>query len=194
MAQKKENTNMGISTRGAEKAPRGNLYAKYGSRNLRFLLDILNATGHSPHSFGLLTDNPTSTSTALRKQLNSDDMKLTRAKEIVSTLGYQLSTEIREKNLPCQEALGYKLILPKTLQKNLEKGFLEKKDMNKNLTFLREFLSRNGIPKRELARAIELSPGAVETWFKNDDIAISHIFRIGEVYDAEVVFTIKSKK
>lgn len=186
MAQKKENAYV--------VSPKSSLYAKYGSGHLCFLLDILIATGHTPHSFGLLTDNPRSTSTALRKQLNNDDMKLSRAAEIVSILGYQLSTDIKEKNLPSPETLGYRLILPKTLQKNLEKGFLDKKHMNRKLSFLFEFISRNSIAKRELARELGLSPGAVETWFKNDDIAISHLFRIADMYDAEIVFTLKPKK
>ena len=170
------------------------LQKHYGCRNLKFLIDLFDAVGLTPHTFAQHTPNPTSTATALRLQLNNDDMKLSRAAEIVSILGYQLSTDIKEKNLPSPETLGYRLILPKTLQKNLEKGFLDKKHMNRKLSFLFEFISRNSIAKRELARELGLSPGAVETWFKNDDIAISHLFRIADMYDAEIVFTLKPKK
>ena len=170
-----------------------NLYAKYHSRNLRFVLDILNATGYTPNTFGLLTDNPRSTASTLRMQLNKDDMKVSRAMQIVSTLGYKLTIDIKEKDPSYLENPGYKLILPEDLQRNLERGFLQEKYRNKCLTFLREFLSRNNISQRELARRLELSPGAVETWFRNDDLAISHLFRIKDVFDIEIVFTIISK-
>ncbi|MBQ6578528.1 MAG: helix-turn-helix transcriptional regulator [Bacteroidales bacterium] len=157
------------------------------------MLDILSATGYTPHTFSLMTDNPHSTASTLRLQLNKDDMKVSRALQIVSTLGYKLTIDIKEKDPSYQENPGYKLILPKNLQRNLERGFLPKKYRNKCLTFLLEFLSRNNISQRELARRLELSPGAVETWFRNDDLAISHLFRIKDVFDIEIVFTIISK-
>ena len=171
-----------------------NLYAKYRCRNLRFLLDVFVATGHTPHTFSQITDNPRSTAAALRTQLNKDDMKVSRAKQIVSTLGYKLSIDIKEKNSPCQEALGYKLDLPKALKRNLERGFLQKEDRNKNLTFLLEFLSRNNISRRKLVQVVGLSPGAVQQWFRTDDIAISHLFKIEEAYDVEIVFTVSTPK
>lgn len=99
-----------------------NLYAKYRCKNLRFLLDVFVAIGHTPHTFSQMTDNPRSTASALRTQLNKDDMKASRAKEIVSILGYQLTIDIKEKTPPRQVTSAYQLILPKPLQRNLERG------------------------------------------------------------------------
>ena len=171
-----------------------NLYAKYRCRYLRFLLDVFVATGHTPHTFSKMTDNPPSTASALRTQLNKDDMKASRAKEIVSVLGYQLTIDIKEKNPSSQSTPPYKLILPKSLQRNLERGYLPKKDRNKNLTFLHEFVSRCNISRRELSRRIGLSAGAIESWFRTDDIAISHLFKIEEAFDVEIVFALKPLK
>ena len=169
-----------------------NLY-DYGCRNLRFLLDIFRATGFTPQTFGLLTDNPHSTSTALRLQLNKDDMKISRAKQIVSTLGYELSIDNKEKKPPRPVDPRYKLVLPKTLQRNLERGYLSKKDRNKNLSFLLEFLSRNGITKSRLVQAVGLCPGAVLQWFHTDDMAISYLYKIEEAYDVDIIFIVSSK-
>ena len=104
-------------------------------------------------------------------------MKVSRAKQIVSTVGYKLDIEFNDKKNAVKEVLGYTLILPKKLQDNLEKGILKKEEQNKNLRFLKEFLSRNSISKRKLAKAIGMSAGAVETWFNTDDVAISYLYR-----------------
>lgn len=95
-----------------------NLYAKYRRRNLP--AGCLRRDGHTPHTFSQITDNPRSTAAALRTQLNKDEMNVSRAKQIVLTHGYKLSIGIKEKNPPCQEALGYKQVLPKALKRNLE--------------------------------------------------------------------------
>ncbi len=120
-------------------------------------------------------------------------MKVSRAKQIVSTVGYKLDIEFNDKKNAVKEVLGYTLILPKKLQDNLEKGILKKEEQNKNLRFLKEFLSRNSISKRKLAKAIGMSAGAVETWFNTDDVAISYLYRIKEAYKVDISFIITEK-
>ena len=141
-----------------------------------------------------MTDNPRWTASALRTQLNKDDMKASGAKEIVSILGYQLAFDLEEKDPPHLEGPTYKLKLPPTLKRNLERGDLPQKHRNKNLMFLLEFISRSNISRRELARRIGVGAGAVETCFHTDDIAISHLFKIEEAFDVEFVFALKPSK
>lgn len=40
---------------------------------------------------------------------------------------------------------------------------------------------------------IGVSPGAVEAWLHSDDIAISYLFRIKEVFHVNLVFVIMEK-
>ena len=168
-----------------------NLYTYYDCKHLRFVLDALTATGLSPQSYGKLTDNPPSTSQALRVQLKQDDMKLSKAKQFVSTLGYDLTVDLLEKNRTTSS--DYKLILPEKLQQNLERGILEQEDKNKNLSFLLRFMSHNGITKRRLARVLEMSPGAINAWFRADDILISYLFKIKNVLQADIAFSISER-
>ena len=170
-----------------------NLYATYGCWHLRFLLDFFTATGLTPYSYSKLTDNPTSTAQALRMQLKKDDMKLSRAKLIVSIVGYKLDVEFKDKTSAIAETPGYTIILPDHLRENLERGALKKESRNKNLTFLKEFLARNNISSRNLAQRIGMSAGAVETWFSTDDVAISYLYRIKDVFQAEIFFVVSKR-
>lgn len=170
-----------------------NLYAAYGCWHLRFLLDFFTATGLTPYSYSKLTDNPTSTAQALRTQLKRDDMKVSRAKEIVSTAGYKLDIEFKDDICAVKETPGYTLRLPENLRENLERGGLKKESQNKNLTFLKEFLSRNNISSRKLAQKIGMSAGAVETWFSTDDLAISYLYRIKDAFKVDISFIVSEK-
>lgn len=172
-----------------------NLYTTYKKcKNLRFLLDIFSATGHTPQTFGRLTDKPNSTSTSLRRQLHQDDMRVLKAKQVLTILGYQLEFEIKERTSLRQVDPRYKLVVPDDLRRNLERGFIEEKDRNKNLTFLLEFMARNNLSKNKLAQAVGLFPAAVTQWFDTDDVSISYLFKIGEIYDAEIIFIVMPKQ
>lgn len=184
------------------------LFNLYGCYNLRFLLDILAATGHTPKTFGKMTDKPASAAQTLRLQLKNDDMRLSKAKEVVSILtgGYQLVVEFKDEKdeydggiempiaMPA-EASYYELILPEALRKNFARRIRMKKiDPRKNLAFLRSFLAYHGISQRALGKALGISGGAVETWLRRDDMAISYLFRIKDAYNMGLCFRLKAPK
>ncbi len=182
------------------------LFTLYGCYNLRFLLDILAATGHTPKTFGKMTDKPASAAQTLRLQLKNDDMRLSKAKEVVSILtgGYELVVEFKDGydcvglDMPIampEEVSYYELILPEAIRKNLRRRTQVKKiDPRKNLAFLRSFLACYGISQRALAKAIGISGGAVETWLRRDDMAISYLFRIKDAYNMGLRFRLKAPK
>ena len=181
------------------------LFTLYGCYNLRFLLDILAATRHTPKTFGKMTDKPASAAQTLRLQLKNDDMRLSKAKEVVSILtgGYELVVEFKDeydggREMPIAmpaEPSYYELILPEALRKNLARGTRMKKiDPRKNLAFLRSFLTYHGISQRALGKALGISGGAVETWLRRDDMAISYLFRIKDVYNLGLCFRLKAPK
>jgi len=176
-------------TKTARKYAPQTLYTTYGCRNLRFLLDILVATGHTPQSLGRFAENPASFSSSMRQQLNEDDMRISKIKRIVNMLGYTISFKLKDR-LVNDELPNYKLILPEKLRQNLEHGFLKETLRNKNLSFLYEFMSRNAISQRQLARDLKKTSGCVSTWFNSDDVAVSYLFGIAEKYDADLCITI----
>ena len=185
------------------------LYEVYGCKNLRFMLDIFTALNLTPYSFGQMTDNTLSSAQALRAQLKKDDMKISRAKQIVSIITegrYMLEIAFTDENgapMPPAptgitiEAPDYHLSLPKKLRENFRKrtrALKMKIDPRKNLAFLKFLLVQNDISQRGLARKIGLSAGAVETWFRRDDVAISHLFKIKEALGLGISFSLKACK
>lgn len=164
---------------------------RYECKNLKFLIDLFNALGETPSSYAQKTSNPESASTGLRNQLNADDMKLSKAKAIVDTLGYTLNVRLVPKLQPEiveNEDTSYIVRLPVEIKRRQIQSKYE------NLDFLEEFVSSRNISKRELANKLNMSPGAIFTWFKTDDIAISYLSKIKDAFDVNLEFNILAKK
>lgn len=161
----------------------------YNCKNLRFLIDLFDALGLSPNSYARLTPNPTSTAVGLRYQLNRDDMKVSKAREIVNTLGYKLDIRFTEKEEQEKTGndTGYIVTLPESIHRPIESKY-------KNLAFLDEFMKKRKLSKRGFADEIKMSPGAVFTWFTLDDIAISYLNVIKDIYNVNLEFKILPKE
>ncbi len=184
---KRNEENKKTTTRSIGRPASGSTLQKhYGCKNLKFLLDLFNATGLTPHSFAQMTSNPVSTATALRLQLNKDDMKVSKARAIVDTVGYTLDIRFTDKTPARDEDPSYIVRLPSGIKKAENKY--------ENLGFLMDFLKSHAVTQRGLADKIGVSPGAVFTWFKLDDIAISYLNRIKDAFDVNLEFSILTKE
>ena len=86
-----------------------------------------------------------------------DDMKLSYAQEMASRLGYDLSYR-------------------------LEKEGTESRDVVLDIEGL---VGKDGL-QRLLAEQLELNYTGVNRWFKVDDIAISYLYKIAELYGLKV--------
>lgn len=169
----------------------GRFYASYPNcKRLRFLLDLFEALGLTPNSYAACTPNPTSSSSSLRAQLNYDDMKLSKAKGIVKNLGYRLNVEIidNSSSVVSSSIDTYQLVLPKSIIE--KKAALADSSHYENLGFLWRFMITRGLTKRRLSQDLGLTSGAIAKWFSSDDIAISHLFHIKDVYGVSLRFTI----
>lgn len=177
-------------TTGSKELP--SLYQTYNCRHLRFLLDLFTALGITPNSYGNLTDNPRSASQTLRYYLQNDDMKISKAKAIVDKTGFKLDFHFDAGNhihMIVQNP-DYTLTLPEKLQLKLT----NKENKYKNLGFLRDFMVQRNLSQRKLASIIEISPGAVETWFRMDDVYISYLYKIKEKMGTELHIDITEKE
>ena len=159
--------------------------------NLKFLSDFFAEAGLNPESYSQYTANPHSTATSLRLQLHKDDMKLSKASEIFANLGYELTVRFEEKEenkmkMRRFEEDGYIVTLPVIN--------VQYKCKYQRLGFLEAFMHEKHLPFRELSKALGLSSGAVASWFHSDDVRISHLMRIKEVYDLKIVFSIVPAK
>ena len=62
------------------------------------------------------------------------------------------------------------------------------------LAFLRVAMKKYGITRKDLADRLGLNYTGVNRWFFIDDMAISYIFKIAELYGLKVKTSIKPKQ
>ncbi len=162
------------------------------NRNLFFLHELFSRLGLTLELYVKLTSNSVNIYRMLRMCFEQDDMKVSKATDIISSLGYELIISFSEKNNT--QALD-------TIENEIvpNRGIPDSKFENQgahryeNLYFLWKFMQQRNISKRQLSRDIGLTAGAVFTWFNSDDIAISHLYTIKDKYGVELHFSVKTK-
>lgn len=159
-------------------------YTHYQCKNLKFLIEFFQAINLTPHSYSKLTDNPASTASSLRLQLNQDDMKLSKAQQVIDTCGFMLDIRLTEKEKEENTDSSYIVQIP------IETKYAE----HRRLDFLRTFMSTRALTQRQLASDLGVANGTVFTWFTIDDISISYLNKIKDTYNANLVFTFLPKK
>ena len=137
---------------------------------LQFLLSLLDAKGISKLELArLIGVSPQNIFTYFKR----DDMKLSYAQEIFRRLGYDLSFRLESEVNPAKDVF-------------IEIEDLVGKDGLQRLAFLRMAMGRYGIERKNLAEQLGLNYTGVNRWFKVDDIAISYIYKIAELYGLKV--------
>lgn len=112
-----------------------------------------------------------------------DDMRLSNATQIAEKLGFGLTFRM----VPQKRKAAHAIIEVESLLSE-EAGSAKLS----RLAFLSLALSANGIDKKDLAEKIGLAYTGVQRWFKVDDISISYLFRIAELYNFKL--NIKAEK
>jgi len=102
-----------------------------------------------------------------------DDMKLSVAQEMASRLGYDLSYRLVKEDGPARDVV-------------LDIEGLVGKDGLQRLAFLRVAMGQYGIERKALAEQLDLNYTGVNRWFKVDDIALSYLYKIAELYGLKV--------
>ena len=110
-----------------------------------------------------------------------DDMRLSFAHAVVNKLGYELIFSLDREDASSSLSV---------VEIELPQGT----DTIGRLAFLRVAMSKYGIKRKELADRLGLNYAGVNRWFRVDDISISYLFKIAELYDLKVKTTIKPKQ
>ncbi len=140
-----------------------------GEKRLQILLSLMSAKGVTKIELaGMMGMSRQNIHTFFRR----DDMKLSLAQEIAGKLGYDLSYRLEKEG--------------DTSNVVTEIEGLVGKDGLQRLAFLRIAMSRYGIERRQLAEDLGFNYAGIGRWFRVDDIAISHIYRIAELYGLNV--------
>lgn len=139
-------------------------------KKLQFLLDMMEAKGMGKYELArLMGVSPQNIFTYFKR----DDMKLSHAQEVAGKLGYDLSIVLEKEEAPLSNVIVNVEALVG------QEGLLR-------LAFLRIAMSRYGIERKDLAEKLGLNYTGVNRWFKVDDIAISYIYKIAELYGLKV--------
>lgn len=151
-------------------------------KKLQFLYDMQAEAGMGKFEFARLMETTPQNMFTYEKR---DDMKLSYAQEIADKMGYRLSYQIVAKDAEAK------------VQSNKMIGLIDSMLGSQAMTrlgFLLIALKAHGIDRHDLATKLGLNYTAVNRWFKVDDIAISYLYEIAELYDLELVCTYKKKR
>lgn len=139
-------------------------------KKLQFLLSLMESKGVGKHELArMMGVTPQNVFTYFKR----DDMKLSYAQEVAAKLGYDLSIRMESEDAPQRNVI-------------VDIEGLVGKDGIQRLAFLRIAMSQYGIERKKLAEQLELNYTGVNRWFKVDDIAISYIYKIAELYGLKV--------
>lgn len=146
-------------------------------QRLQFLLSLMEVRGVSKHGLArIMGVSPQNIFTYFKR----DDMKLSVAQEMASRLGYDLSYRLEKED-------GVRDVVS-----DIE-GIVGK-DGIQRLAFLRVAMKQYGIERKKLAEQLGLNYTGVNRWFKVDDIAISYLYKIAELYGLKVKIKASIKK
>ena len=142
--------------------------------NLQFLESLMASIGVSkPELARLMGMSPQN----IFAYFQRDDMRLSLAQRVVDRLGYELSFSLERET-----------------QSSLCEVEIELPQGTDRLAFLRIALKKYGISRKDLAEKLGLNYTGVNRWFHVDDMAISYIFDIAELYGLKVKTIIKPKQ
>ena len=148
------------------------------TKRLQFLSSLLDMKGVSKHELARMMDvSPQNIFTYFKR----DDMKLSYAQEIASRLGYDLSFRLeRGEDRPGDVLVDIESLVGR--------------DGLTRLAFLRAAMGMYGIRRKDLAEQLGLNYTGVNRWFKVDDISVSYVWRIAELYGLKVKISARVRK
>ena len=182
------------ATETTEKAQRKHYKKRdYPAQNLRFLVELMSEMNLTLKDYEKATGK---TSVGLGHLLRNDDMKLSKAEEVLDAFGYSLEVRLdelerKEDTIEIKAGDSYSVIMPA----NKNKGNAEDNpDRIVRLRFLKDMMRRRRITQKELTENIGSTHGAVIGWMKTDDIYISYLNKIKDAFNLRLQFIIKPKE
>lgn len=151
-------------------------------KRLQFLLDMLKETGVSKRELARRMEMSYQN---MFVYFQRDDMKMSQAEAMASKLGYELTFSLNGNK---RKQKTDKLVM------ELE-GIVGDDAKLQRLAFLQIAMKLNGIERKTLAQQLDLNYTGVNRWFKVDDISISYLYQIAELYNLTLsIKPVKVKK
>ena len=149
---------------------------------LKFLKDFMNTCGDSAAEMARIIGL---TRAGVSHWFIHDDCKLSYCETYINNRGYELSIELKTATVSPDGMVSI----------NIVKDPLAPEDSGcRRVKFLLDALSKQGITKGQVAKDLGMKANSVRHWFVVDDIYVSYIFRIAELYGFKVCIDIKPKE
>ena len=150
-------------------------------RRLEFFTDFLAAMHETAADVARALEV---TRAAVGHWIKADDCRLSYCEDYINRKGYELSFELIKKSTKKSEKV---MINIETREATPEDSVCRR------LLFLHSALSKMGVSRVQLAKDLGLTYNTVRHWFVEDNIYVSHIFNIADLYGLQVCISIKPK-
>ena len=148
---------------------------------LKFLKDFMNTCGDSAAEMARIIGL---TRAGVSHWFIHDDCKLSYCETYINNRGYELSIELKTATVSPDGMVSINIVKDPLAQE--ETGC-------RRVRFLLDALSKQGITKGQVAKDLGMKANSVRHWFVEDNIYVSHIFNIADLYGLQVCISIKPK-
>ena len=150
--------------------------------NLKFLKEFMATCGDSAAEIARVVGL---TRAGVSHWFTNDDCKLSYCQNYINNKGYDLAIELKGATV-CHDGM---------VSINIVKDSQAPEDSGcRRVKFLQTALAKQGISKVQVAKDLGMKANSVRHWFMVDDIYVSYIFRIAELYGLKVCIDIKPKR
>ena len=149
---------------------------------LQFLAEFMRTLGDSGAEVARILGI---TRGAVAQWFRSDDVKLSYCSTYMASKGYDLILTLTEKVVKT-DSDSVSIVIERKMPE-VESGDCVR------LAFLQVAMAKHGITKLDIAKALDVKYNTVRHWFVEDNIYVSHIFNIADLYGLQVCISIKPK-
>ena len=150
--------------------------------NLKFLKEFMATCGDSAAEIARMVGL---TRAGVSHWFIHDDCKLSYCETYINNRGYELSIELKTATVSPDGMVSINIVKDPLAQE--ETGC-------RRVRFLLDALSKQGITKGQVAKDLGMKANSVRHWFVVDDIYVSYIFKIAELYGFKVCIDIRPKE
>ena len=154
--------------------------AEGGRRRLQFLSSFMSTVGGSGADVARVVGK---TRACVSNWFRADDTRLSYCYDYISSKGYCLEVSLEGMETVYEDD-GVSIVIEKRTPASGERECVR-------LAFLKEAMARTGITKRAVADKLGVEYNTVRNWFIVDDVYVSYIFGIADIFGFRVCFRIR---
>lgn len=157
--------------------------APQGGARLGFLSEFMRLIGECPADIARQTGL---TRGVVSRWFDRDDVRLSYCYSYIESRGYELNITLKKDQDQVKQG---------NLSIQIEQKAPDPDSVDcRRLEFLQIAMAKNGITKKDIADRIDIKYNTVRHWFIVDDMYLSYVFTIANLYGFDVNISIKPKE